>query len=211
MFRSMSDPPAAHRAVPLALVFLILLAGCATVNTQIEELSPQYGELSPRSILVLPIMNETPDLDAPEAFRPRVQDGVRRRGYQTVDAGTVDETLREEGVIEAGQVNIYSPRELGELFETDAVLYTVVTEWKTTYFVAYAMIGVGARFELVDTRTETVLWKWEKAIYDRRVAMDRETALETAIFALQPYEPYVDRVVSMAFATLPARTWREPW
>jgi len=109
----------------------------------------------------------------------------------------------ENEVFDAGQIYAYTPEELGELFGVDALLYSTVTEWRTTYLVAYAVIEVGARFELVDARTDTVLWKWEKSLADRRVGYDRDTLAETAVFALTPYQPYVTELVRMAFATLP--------
>lgn len=192
----------------LLFFFGLLLVGCATVNTEISELSDEFWTSLPQKVVVLPIQNETVDLDAPEVFRPRVQTAVMSRGYQVPSIDEVDAVLAEQGLTDPGQINAFSSQELGELFQADAVLYTIVTEWRTTYLVFYSVIGVGARFELVDTKTDEVLWKWEKAIYQRMIAIDRETAVATAVLALMPYQPYVQKLVDLAFFELPARKWR---
>ena len=44
---------------------------------------------------------------------------------------------------EAGQVNSMTSQELGKLLGVDALLYACVTEFSTTYIVAYASMTVG--------------------------------------------------------------------
>jgi hypothetical protein len=186
----------------------VLLAGCASVHSNIVEVAPEFPAMEPTTIVVLPAQNETVDMDAPGAFRPVVEGAVPRRGYRIVPPERVDEVLAAQDVHDPGQVAMYSVRELGELFHADAVLYTVVTDWHTTYLGIYAEIAVAGRFELFDSKTETLLWKWDQGITDFRIALDRDTAIKAAELALRPYEPYVKVLVKKAFATLPSRAGR---
>jgi hypothetical protein len=196
------------RAVP-AVVLLALLTGCASVEKNIVEVSPVFADHAPMTIVVLPVQNETVDMDAPGVFRPIVEAAVPRRGYRLLEPRHVDDVVADQNIHDPGELAaMYTPKELGELFGADAVLYTVVTQWRTTYLFVYVVISVGARFELFDAKTETLLWKWDETINDQRIALDRDSAVRAAAFAARPYPPYVRRVVQMAFSTLPERAWR---
>ena len=132
------------RASIAVLIALLLAIGCATLNTDENKLEPAFATHRPATIVVLPPTNYTVDLDAPVVFREAVQKMIQRKGYRAPAPQQVDTILEEEGITDPGQLAVMSTNEIGELFEADAVLYTEVTEWKTTYLVVYAVVGVGA-------------------------------------------------------------------
>ena len=82
----------------------------------------------------------------------------------------IDEKLLEKEIREAGQINTLTPQELGKLLGVDAVLYTTVTEFSTTYLLAYASMTVGARFELRDAKTGEKLWESDHQV--KRAKLD---------------------------------------
>lgn len=173
-------------------------AGCAAVAN--HSMVPDYKARTPRSIAVLPVMNETVSLKAPEIFRPMVYNKLSGKGYETPVISSVDSRLLEKEIREAGQIHTLPPQELGKLLGVDALLYTTVTEFSTTYLVAYASMTVSARFELKDAKSGEKLWDSDHAVKERKLGLSMET-LKFA--ALQSYQPYVEQVISASLATLP--------
>jgi len=166
--------------------------------------TPDYKERMPTSIAVLPVQNETVDMDAPKVFRPWLVDMVTHKGYLSPQAAVIDSKLLERDIREAGQLGSMTPHEIGELLSVDAVLYTTVTEWSTTYLVNYASINVGARFQIFDTRTGQELWKSEHEVAERKFSLDEDAIEEILTFALlRRYDPYVKKLINAAFSTLP--------
>ena len=190
----------AHRFLFLGLALLI--AGCA--GGAHHSLVPDYKAKSPRSIAVLPVLNETVNLKAPEAFRSIVHQKIVMKGYETPAILSIDKRLQGKGIREAGQVHSLTPQELGKLLGVDALLYTTVTEFNTTYLVAYSSITVAAKFELKDAKTGEKLWESERQAKESKLALDQKSMGDTLKFAaLQAYDPYCQRVTNACFATLP--------
>jgi hypothetical protein len=184
------------------LAGMTLCLGCA--GGAPPNVSPDYKDRAPRSVAVLPVLNETVSLKAPEVFRPLLLNKLSLKGYETPSLSVIDGRLREKDIREAGQVNSLTPQELGKLLGVDALLYAYVTEFSTTYIVAYASITVGARFELKGTKTGEKLWDSEKQVKESKFGLDSKGASDALQFAAgQSYTPYAQKVVDESFKTLP--------
>jgi len=189
----------------LLLAALALAFSCA--GTRVVELADDFGNYRVARIAVLPPANLTADLDAPDLFRPVVESELRVRGYSIVTPEEIDAKLSDLGVHYAGQLAEFTPEELGEILDADALLYTTVTDLKTVYLVAYSQITVGGRFELVHAQDGKRLWLWEDSVTDARVALRKEDIVETTAFIFVPYKPYIEILVRRAFNTLPHGVW----
>jgi hypothetical protein len=110
----------------------------------------------------------------------------------------------EKEIREAGQVNSLPPRELGKLLGTDALLYSTVTQFNTTYLLIYASMTVGARFWLVDAKTGEKIWESDHEVREKKLGLDSQSLQDTLSFAaLQAYQPYVEQVVNTCMEKLP--------
>lgn len=182
----------------LAIVFFI---GCATPHHLLVE---DYKNRNLRSIAVLPVQNETPNLQAPEVFRPIVYQKIKQKGYESPALSFIDSRLAEKNIREAGQIHSLTPQDLGKLLGVDALLYPTVTEFSTTYLVAYASITVGAKFELKDARTGELLWQADHRLKDIKAAVDQRGLQESLKIAVQKsYAPYAQKVTETCLNTLP--------
>ena len=180
-------------------IFFLACAGGAP-----HSVVPDYKDRMPRSVAVLPVLNETVSLKAPEVFRPILLNKLSMKGYETPALGFIDGRLREKGVREAGQVNSLTPQEIGKLLGVDALLYASVTEFSTTYLLAYASMTVGARFELKDTKTGEKLWDSDHQVKESKLGLDQKSMGDTMQFAAgQSYVPYAQKVIDESFKTLP--------
>jgi hypothetical protein len=168
------------------------------------SIHPDYKSAAPRSVAVLPVLNETVNLKAPEVFRPILHDKLSLKGYESPPIAFIDGKLLGKEIREAGQINTLTPEQLGKLLGVDALLYTTVTEFNTTYLLAYASMTVGARFELINAKTGERLWETDHQVKERKLATDTKSVQETAKFAAwQSYTPYVQQVINVSFTTLP--------
>jgi hypothetical protein len=179
-----------------------LSAGCA--KGPHYSLVPDYKTHPPRSVAVLPVLNETVSLKAQDIFRPLIQKKLSQKGYETSSFVHIDERLLTKEIREAGQVHSLSPQKLGKLLGVDALLYATVTDFSTTYLVAYASMSVGARFELKDVRTGEKLWDSEHRVKEPKLGLNQKFIKDTLSYAaLQSYTPYCQKVVNVSFNTLP--------
>jgi hypothetical protein len=186
----------------LLLMGMALCLGCAAGAP--NTVTPDYKDRAPRSVAVLPVLNETVSLKAPQIFRPLLLNKLSMKGYETPSLSAIDGRLGEKDIREAGQVNSMTPQELGKLLGVDALLYAYVTEFNTTYLVAYASMTVGARFELKDTKTGEKLWDSEHQVKESKFGLDSKAVSDAAQFAAgQSYAPYAQKVIDVSFNTLP--------
>lgn len=118
-----------------------------------------YLQHMPRSVLVLPPLNESVEVTASEAFLSTVTMPLAECGYYVFPVAMVDAILKENGVPTAYEMHQVSLQKLGEVFGADAVLYIVINKWTTTYAVIDSSTIVSLDYRLVDTGTGDVLWQ----------------------------------------------------
>ncbi len=178
-----------------------LLAGCAGKRA---ASIPNYGPPMPDSIAVMPVMNETVDMKAPGVVRPIVYQKVIDRGYASPSLQTVDEILAQHHIHEAGEINQFTAQQLGEMFSVDAILYTTITDWSTTWLAIYASQTVGLRLELRSTKDNQLLWDGHDTVTERSIAGNERQIVGLAVAAsLSPYQPLVQKTVNRIFRKLP--------
>jgi hypothetical protein len=149
---------ARHRAIPL-LGLAVLLCGCASSGPDYAALE-EYYRTAPRTILILPVQNETTEAEAPEFFLSTIGTPLIDRGYYVIPAHLLDDVLAHEGLDLAGESWEIEPVVLHRYFGADAVLYVTIQEWDTNYRVLKSWVTVALRYRLVDTRTGAVLWEY---------------------------------------------------
>ncbi|MBB4820904.1 hypothetical protein HNP29_004299 [Pseudomonas alcaligenes] len=132
-----------------------LVSGCAP--TRSVDYSA-YKEARPRSILVLPPLNESPDVKATYSMLSQVTYPLAEAGYYVVPVALVDETFRQNGLTSPGDIHQLPPAKLREVYGADAALYVTVSEYGTQYMLISSASIVTASAKLVDLRSGTTLW-----------------------------------------------------
>ncbi len=138
------------------LAFVILATGCAT---QAPYDYSAFRESKPRSILVLPPLNQSPDVRAPYSMMATVTAPLAESGYYVFPVALVDQTFRENGMTNPGEIHDASPAKLAEVFGADAVLYITISEYGAKYFLIDSQVIVSASARLVDLRSGQLLWE----------------------------------------------------
>jgi hypothetical protein len=117
-----------------------------------------YRQHMPKSILVLPPLNEATDVDAPYVLLSTVSRPVGESGYYVFPVAVVDAFMKENGLPTPGEMHQVSLGKLGEVFGADAVLYIVIENWGQKYQILDSVTVVKAHAKLVDVATGVTLW-----------------------------------------------------
>ncbi len=143
----------------LALTSLasLLATACATAVPVPYDYT-QYRSESPRSIVVLPALNNTLNVNAPDYFLSTLSAPVGERGYYVFPAFMVSRILEENGLSDAGLVHEADTRRIGELFGCDAAMYVVIERWESQYILLATQTTVQFRYQLRSCHTGESLW-----------------------------------------------------
>lgn len=112
----------------------------------------------PSSILVLPPLNASPDVLATNSVLSQVTLPLAESGYYVFPVTLVNETFKQNGLVNPAEMHDVSLKKLHEIFGADSALYIAVRQYGTTYAIISSESRVTAEARLVDLRTEQVLW-----------------------------------------------------
>jgi hypothetical protein len=139
------------------LAFFLLLTGCVPAQSNIDYTA--YRQSKPRSILVLPPLNNSPDIRATYSFLSTVTKPLAEAGYYVFPVALVDQTFRENGLLHPGEMHEAPLDKLREIFGADATLFITVTKYGSSYRILSSEVRVSAKAKLVDNRDGQVLWE----------------------------------------------------
>jgi len=195
-----------HRAIVLTVTcFLILLSGCAIKPVK-NDMSAFYAH-KPRSILIVPVLNETTEISASSVFISTITKPLAERGYYVFPVYLTSLILRDFGLSEAGHIHELSPHRLYELFGADAVLFVVIKDWSSKYLLMQSKVVVEMDYELRDTKTGTVLWQSNQRVQQGSgggggagvVGLVSMAVMAAVNAMLTPYRPLASRANMQAF------------
>jgi len=111
----------------ILLLFLILIfTGCSSSRALLKSETTEV----PAKIAVLPVDNLTNDVAGAQIIRQVIQATLaeKYKGYEIQSLDVTDQLLRDAGVTDGGQLNVFHPIELNEILEVDGLLYLTLTE-----------------------------------------------------------------------------------
>lgn len=145
----------------VALSFAAMLAGCAPLPP--KDYLPEFHARKPASILVVPVVNRSVDVEAPLAVLSTLPRLLAEKGYYVFPVNTVKTLLEFEGLYEADEVHAAPVPELAELFGADSILYVTIHEWTTQYILVSAKTIVDLEYTIV-SRDGEQLWSARKRL-----------------------------------------------
>ncbi len=141
----------------LVLAAIALITGCATQKTPYDYSA--FERNNPTSILVLPPVNTSPDIKASYSVLSQVTYPLAEAGYYVLPVAVVDETFKQNGLMNPDEMHMAPPTKLREIFGADAALYIEVSRYGSSYKVLTSEVAVEASGKLVDLRSGDVLWE----------------------------------------------------
>jgi hypothetical protein len=146
----------ASLAIGLGAALAVLgLWGCAAKPYDYTN----YRAYPPRSIVVLPPLNESTDLRGTYGYLSTVTRPLAEMGYYVFPVVLIDHFLKENGMPTPGEMVQAPLPKIREVIGADAVLYITLERYGTRYLLLSSTTAVVAHARLVDTRTGTLLWE----------------------------------------------------
>ena len=141
-----------------ALLAALLVTGCATpVKTDLSA----FRAANPRSILVVPAVNKTLNVDAPNYLLTTLTVPLAEKGFYVFPVHTARTVLEQEGFYEGDAIHQQPPQALASLFGADAILYVTINRWDAQYALITTTVTVNFDYRLV-SKDGTELWKANK-------------------------------------------------
>ncbi|ACS87766.1 DUF799 domain-containing protein [Musicola paradisiaca] len=140
----------------ISLMGVLVLTGCA--KPQPYDYTA-FKQSKPRTILVLPPLNHSPDVKAGTSFLSQVTYPLAESGYYVLPVAVTDETFKQNGLTTAQDIQAVSVAKLHQIFGADAALYLDITDYGSKYMVINSETRVTANARLVDLRNGKELWK----------------------------------------------------
>jgi hypothetical protein len=134
-----------------------LLGGCATRPPPYNYAA--FQEAKPTSLLVLPPMNDAPDVRATPGVWAHSTRPLAEAGYYVLPVTLVDETLRGNGIQTSNDAHAIPYTKLREVFGADAAVYIKISRYGTSYKIVDSETRVDVQARLVDLRTGNLLWE----------------------------------------------------
>lgn len=137
--------------------FSLQVSACVTSGNQGDS-HRQFHENMPRSILVLPPINESENDDASYSWLTTASRPIAENGYYVFPVAVVDAFMKQNGLRTPGAMHAIPLRRLGEVFGADAIMYATVEEFGKTTNTFDSVTIVHLRAQLVDVYTGRVIW-----------------------------------------------------
>ena len=134
------------------LFFWVLGGACVPVPSPVIHTS--FYRRIPRTILVLPPVNETAELEASDLYLSTITAVLAEHGYYVPPVALVKEMLLSNGLPLPPQMHRAPLDRLASVFGADAVLYVTIHHWGATVGGVRVTLG----YRLVDVRDGSELW-----------------------------------------------------
>jgi hypothetical protein len=134
----------------------LALAGCTTVKPYDYT---NFRAHPPRSILVLPPLNESTEVEGTYGYLSTVTQPIAERGYYVYPVEVIDQFLKQNGMPTAGEMHQVPLKKVTDIIGADAVLFLTLNQYGSKYVVLNSVTTVQVQAKLVDTRSGIVLWE----------------------------------------------------
>jgi hypothetical protein len=196
-----------HRLRKALIVTLLSIAisGCATAPK--KDLS-KFKAADPHSILIVPPVNRSAEITAPDYLLSTISVPLAERGYYAFPVHLVKRVLEDDGLADADLVHNADPCRLCSLYGADAVLLISVERWDARYMILKTQVTVELSYKIKDGKTGDTLWEEQtRFVYTSRgggpsIAGLVEAAIRAAVAKAAPnYVPLARSANAQTFGS----------
>lgn len=159
-----------------------LLSGCATKVPPYDYSA--FMQAKPASLLVLPPLNDSPDVKATPGVWATATLPLAEAGYYVMPVTLVDETFRQNGIQTANEAHDVPIAKLRDYFGADAAVYLRVRKYGTTYSVIMSETRVEVEGRIVDLRNGQLLWQGSAAATSAEQQQSQSTLVGMLVAAV---------------------------
>lgn len=151
------------------LVISSIVTSCVTprYNTKFNTYPKMYNE-KPLSIVLMPPINRSTNVDAKEYFQNTLNIPMANLGYYVFPNFLTTEILKQESAYDSELFLNASVSKFGEIMGADALLFTIIHAWDKDKL--FGKIYVSVEYVLKSTKTNEILFARKGSItYDTSI------------------------------------------
>ena len=195
----------------LVPVLCLLISSCANIEKiSKQEAFPDIYKQPPKSLLIVPLINNTTAADAPGLYYTTLKKPLAELGYYVLPIQYTQQVLKEQGIINGDIAKKVPLIRYKEIFGADAVLFITVNAWDTNYAVVASTMVVSSKISLYSTESSSILWENNKTVSyqiggqsSSPIALLVDIAVTAIKTAAMDYVPIANEVNRQALNTLP--------
>lgn len=138
----------------IIILLAVLVSSCTTSKYTRGEQYPKFYEEQPTTLLVMPPINNTTDVEAKDLLYTSISRPLAEAGYYVISPHLAMDIFKSESAYDAELFLDNGVSEFGKVFGADAVVFSVINKWKK--------VGVGIetdiRYVVKSTRTNEILF-----------------------------------------------------
>jgi hypothetical protein len=142
-------------AVFVSILAFLAISGCATAP---KKDYTAFKSENPRSVLVIPVVNKTVEVNASDYFLSTLSIPIAERGYYVFPVDVVKHLLENDGLSDSAMVHSADTMKLCNLFGADSVLYASIERWDARYMLLSTSVTVAFDYTIKGCKTGDVLW-----------------------------------------------------
>jgi hypothetical protein len=142
------------------LCLSLLLISCAAQRRTIDLAGFGY------ELAILPMANETTNLDGPVVLRKALYKKLTHRGYSVMPLEETDSLLNEMGITDGGQLNALPVKEISEKLQARRLVYTNLITFKPLRIALFEVIKLNIR--MFDGKSETLIWETDQGVFGQK-------------------------------------------
>lgn len=143
------------------LALTLIASGCVTTPSSSDFTA--FHDAQPKSILIVPVVNHSVDVQAPTSVLTTLPRTLGELGYYVFPVNTVKTLLEFESLYEPYEIHATPPEELASLFGADAILYVTIHEWTARYALIQTTTEVDFEYRIVN-HDGSDLWSARKVL-----------------------------------------------
>lgn len=140
---------------------LFVFCSCSTIP---DKDYTTFRKLQPKSILVLPPINNDFDIRASYSYLSTVSSPLAEHGYYVFPVAVIDQFLKENGLPMPDEMHQIPLAKIDEIIGADAVFYVIIEEYGTDYNILSSDTTVTVSARLVDVGTGQEIWEGNERV-----------------------------------------------
>ncbi len=154
----------------IVIVVSLITAACAIPRPPLP-----YDANNPlKRVAVLPMKNDTNDVDGPEIVRKKMVQALEHRSYVVKDNKETDQMLRDQlGITLGGQLDLTTAQKLGEALGVEGLLYGTLMDFDELTTGAINVKKVRGKFKLVNAMTGQAMWSGGLGVRSEMMAQSK--------------------------------------
>jgi len=152
------------KRIYIIILLTAVLTSCAEIDkvkTLFDvkyEVSESFKKNPPKIVAILPFENLSENPEASAVVRRIFYSQFSPKRFIDIEISQIDSELKKKHINTPINMKKFDAKFIGEMLRADALIYGRVTYYKKEWWLFYSYRRVGLSVEMLDAKTDKVLW-----------------------------------------------------